>query len=253
MTAIDNNATSTTTLLALLHQYNTLHTTASTNFKSTLWNLTKARRGRGYQTSGGGSYGSNEYSVEGVREELEATALLEVRSCRRKEPELVDEHDGDNEDNNAVKNMKGNHDPMDMMDNNIIMVLHLDGMVGAKCSSITANEIITDENDIIRDTNNNLDGLRRRRNKGGDINDELKSKWTQEQQSEEYQNSDNTFYSDPLQLFGVPPPALRVAQSHSRDALAYYVEVANLARQIMSIVQGEETDSEEKKSDVGQR
>jgi hypothetical protein len=44
-----------------------------------------------------------------------------------------------------------------------------------------------------------------------------------------------------------------VAQSHSRDALAYYVEVANLARQIMSIVQGEETDSEEKKSDKGQR
>jgi len=232
--AADNNNTSTTALLTLLHQYNTLHTTASANFKSTLWNITKARRGRGYQTSGGGSYGSNEYSVEGVREELEATALIEVKSSRE-EPELVDEHD-------AVKKLKGYYYTSDMNNN---MVLHLDGMEGAKRSNIAAN-VITDENDIIQDTNNQ-EGLRRRRNKGGDNNDESKSKWTQEQQSQECQNNDDkSFHSDPLQLFGVPPPALRVAQSHSRDALVYYVEVANLARQIMSIVQ-EEEESKEKK------
>ena len=42
-------------------------------------------------------------------------------------------------------------------------------------------------------------------------------------------------YANPLNLFGVPPPALRVAQAKSRTAIAYYVEVANLAREIMKI------------------
>ena len=49
-------------------------------------------------------------------------------------------------------------------------------------------------------------------------------------------------YANPLNLFGVPPPALRVAQAKSRSAIAiaYYVEVANLAREIMKITNSQD-------------
>jgi len=49
-------------------------------------------------------------------------------------------------------------------------------------------------------------------------------------------------YANPLNLFGVPPPALRVAQAKSRSAIAiaYYVKVANLAREIMKITNSQD-------------
>lgn len=215
MSAADNT-TPTTTLLTLLHQYSALHSTASTNFKSTLWNITKARRGRGYQSSCG-PLGSSEYSVESVREELEATALIEVKENdgEGEEPELVDEHDDDK------NNTAGNYS------------LHFDGVEGIKRNAAKTDTNIDAKNEECSKINQ--EGLRRRKNKGGNNTDESKATtWIEEEPSTiESQKA----LQDPLQLFGVPPPALRVAQSHSRDALAYYVEVANVARQIMTIVQ----------------
>ena len=41
---------------------------------------------------------------------------------------------------------------------------------------------------------------------------------------------------DPIQLFGIPPPALRVAQTHSRLSLAYYIEAANLIQRMNHIM-----------------
>lgn len=55
-------------------------------------------------------------------------------------------------------------------------------------------------------------------------------------EDDEQQHTQQKRNNNPLTLFGVPPPALRVAQSKSRVALAYYVEVANLAREIMHII-----------------
>ena len=46
--------------------------------------------------------------------------------------------------------------------------------------------------------------------------------------------------ADPLEPFDIPPPALRVAPARSRGAVAYYVEVANLAREIARITSGGE-------------
>ena len=172
--------------------------------------------------------------MENVREELEATALIEVmRLSDGVEPDLVDEHEDDS--NNAVNNkLKGNSS----LDVNT-MVLHFDGMEGITRKSATAAANINATNSattIEESSNNSQEGLRRRKNKGNNNNDESKTTWSEEQPPVESQKA----LPDPLQLFGVPPPALRVAQSHSRDALAYYVEVANLARQIMTIVQEEE-------------
>ena len=159
--------------------------------------------------------------MESVREELEATALIEVKEnddVEEKEPELVDEHDDDKK--NTAENKFSEYS------------LHFDGIEG-----ITRNAAKADTNiDAKEETSNsNQEGLRRRKNKGGNNTDESKATtWIEEEPTTiESQKA----LQDPLQLFGVPPPSLRVAQSHSRDALAYYVEVANVARQIMTIVQ----------------
>jgi hypothetical protein len=290
------SSSTTTTLLTLLHQYSTLQTSASTSLKSSLWQITKARRGRGYQSSGGvGVFGANEYSVENVREELCASALIEfqrqnkLKSCTtaaglglknntHSEPELIDEGGDDinNDDSIITGKLLLNNNVDDLSDTR--MVLHFDGLEGfnklATSSSAadedaddTATTMTNDANNINfettiisnNDPNHIQEGLRRRRrnNKGtgDDIinNDEVNtsSKWTtteeQQQQSDDEgelsSNNDNeqekhhAAIADPIQLFGVPPPALRMAQSYSRDALAYYVEVANLARQIMILVE----------------
>lgn len=159
--------------------------------------------------------------MESVREELEATALIEVKENggEENEPELVDEHN-DNK-NNTADNKFNEYS------------LHFDGIEGIKRNA-AKSDITIDEKEGC--SNSNQEGLRRRKNKGGGNNtDESKATtWIEEEPSTiESQKA----LQDPLQLFGVPPPALRVAQSHSRDALAYYVEVANVARQIMTIVQ----------------
>ena len=93
-TSATTTNTRTIDLLTLLHQYQSLHAAANDNLKSCLWNITKARRGRAYQTiaSGGGKL---EYTPEDVREELRAQALLEWRG----EAETTKEEDDDNNSN----------------------------------------------------------------------------------------------------------------------------------------------------------
>eukprot|EP00956_Cyclotella_meneghiniana_P031663 scaffold83778_cov73-Cyclotella_meneghiniana.AAC.9 len=78
------------------------------------------------------------------------------------------------------------------------------------------------------------DGLRRRGNVSSEDTKQESEKWT-----EEVLDGEEKLQSiDPLTLFGVPPASLRVAQARSRDAIAYYVEVANLAQEILSITNG---------------
>ena len=234
-----------------------------------------------------GVFGANEYSVENVREELCASALIECQRQKKmrsssttaaglglknnnndSEPELIDE----GVDDIITGKLLLNNNEDDLSDTR--MVLNFDRLEGVNklaTSSSSAADVDADDtaatmtNDANfettissnNDPNHIQEGLRRRRrnNKGtaDDIinNDDVantSSKWTtteeQQQQSNEEGESKNDneqekyhAVADPIQLFGVPPPALRMAQSYSRDALAYYVEVANLARQIMILVE----------------
>lgn len=78
------------------------------------------------------------------------------------------------------------------------------------------------------------DGLRRRGNASSEDTKQESEKWTEEiLDGEEKLRS-----ADPLTLFGVPPASLRAAQARSRDAIAYYAEVAILAQEILSITNG---------------
>ena len=98
------------------------------------------------------------------------------------------------------------------------------------------------------------EGLRRRRRGVNDAppddagkrakDDDVRNEWTSENATDVVEGGDDATAerrlrnADPLNLFGVPPPALRAAQAESRGALAYYVEVANLAMEIMRIIDG---------------
>eukprot|EP00970_Alexandrium_tamarense_P005688 scaffold933_cov190-Alexandrium_tamarense.AAC.8 len=209
---MSTTTTTTTELLTLVHQYQSLHSDANTKLKSSIWNITKARRERG-KASGGGGFGSVPYSAEDVREELRAQALLEVTDGDGSEPELVCED--------------GNGEVEDTKEGGGQFVLHFDGMkeVGARNNDkYGARHVVS--------TNDN-DGLRRRGNAATTTTDDNIDKWTQDITIDDEEEKLRT--SDPLSLFGVPPPALRLAQSKSRDAVAYYVEVANLAREILRI------------------
>lgn len=80
------------------------------------------------------------------------------------------------------------------------------------------------------------EGLRRRGKASNET--QVDSEWTNELTVEEEQLRS----ADPLTLFGVPPVALRVAQAQSRDAIAFYVEVANLAQEILRITNATKSD-----------
>ena len=243
--------TPTIELLTLLHQYESLHTNANDNLKSCIFNITKARKFR----SGGASFvGGVEYSPNDVREELRAQVLLELKGddngvdgnnnvdSDESEPNLVNEDISDSlDDDGSTKNQHGSCGKGDCR-----FVLHLDGMKSVQ-QQRAGNESAPKQTNISSITES--EGLRRRRggntatatsthgNTDNEATDET-NKWTTENELQPtiiQKEEERLRYADPLNLFGVPPPALRVAQTKSRCAIAYYVEVANLAREIMKI------------------
>ena len=234
------NNTQTIKLLTLLQQYEILHTNANDNLKSSIFNITKARKF-------GSSSSGQQYSPDDVREELRACALVE----------LQDDIDND-DDNDVVPNLVKEDDVPSSGDDDDVkisggiskgsrkFVLLLDGMREvAKQQTTTTRCQQLDDNKTLGVENIEKDGLRRRR--GGKADDTTTSskatsdvnKWTIEDESANDTSNNNEEQllqsTDPINLFGVPPPALKVAQSKSRYAIAYYVEVANLAREIMNI------------------
>jgi len=229
-------------ILTLLQQYGALQTAANDNLKSCIFNMTKARKVGTSQSC----YGSLQYSVDNVREELRAQALLECKECGStydidEEPSLVSEEsstDGGIKDSGEIS--KGSSK----------FVLHLDGMRNAKeqqqLAAREAREQANNINTTSTDNNNANEGLRRRHQSTAtttatqdDDADKKSNEWITDYDaptSTHYnEEAGRLQYADPLNLFGIPPPALRVAQAKSRSAISYYVEVANLAQEIIRI------------------
>ncbi|KAL3763545.1 hypothetical protein ACHAWU_009229 [Discostella pseudostelligera] len=237
-TAHSSSATPTISILTLLHQYQSLHASANDNLRQCFWNITKARRGRSYQTiaSGGGKL---EFTPEDVREELRAQALLEWKNTKTKNDIDLIESDVDvTRENNNINEDEATSSGAGKF------VLHLDGMMKAmqqhSSREISQQPQQKHQHDtLISDSDEEPMGLRRRRHPAAAAG--TTNQWTTETSYPiDEDNDDEQRQQNPLTLFGVPPPALRVAQSKSRDALAYYVEVANLAREIVQIINHQE-------------
>ena len=243
-TSTTTNTTQTIKLLTLLKQYEALHTTANDNLKSSIFNITKARK---FSSSSSGVH--QQYSPDDVREELRASALLELQddiddgNVDDIEPNLVHEGIPSSGDDDDVKIS------CEVSKGSRKFVLHLDGMrevAIAKKEQQTNTTVCQQIDDkTIGADNIDSDGLRRRR-RGKTDGTKSSSKATLDTNkwSTEVHTTNDTGNNDeesrlqsvdPINLFGVPPPALKVAQTKSRYAIAYYVEVANLAREIMNI------------------
>ena len=257
-------ATPAIDLLLLLQQYNQLRRIADENIRSSIWNITKARRSAS-SSSLSSTDGNSAYSVNDVREELVATAVLEYTT-----PVVSGKDEDDDEE--RLPNLVA--DPSDGIDDNddnykdIVcgergeFVLHFDRMEALlKQKQLQQKNLLMDDERDVGDTttlsplydvsnNTNInEGLRQRRRgeqKNKDKVDTTRSsEWIAES---DHSNEEDILPStimqqqqqvnivDPIQLFGLTPPALRVAQSRSRLALGYYIEVANLITQMNTIM-----------------
>lgn len=191
--------------LCLLESYTSSHSAASASAKTALWNLSRARRSRGGFHLGGG--GSGGLSALDVREELRAKAVLKCSDLSQSDGSKPREVD--------------------------LFTLYPDGLPAAANDSTDGNKELG--------AGGEHTGLRQRKNapKGKKVENE--SVWTEETPELETEE-ERLKKSDPIDLFGgLPSPALRTAQTEARKALLSYVEAANLAAEILRIVNKEET------------
>ena len=199
-------------VLCLTDAYASSHSTGDEFIKSCIWNICLARRVKGGFHMGRG----NSFSALDVREELRARAILECRDPTV-EPCLVVDDDDDDE---TEKNHKGENYDEDLY------ILHMDGLKSKK-EEYNNSRMIKDSNKTSSSSNTNDVGLRQRKNK-------VPSKEQQVWEEDNHDESEMLEKADPIELFGMlSPPALKVAQTKSREALASYIEAANLAAAIM--------------------
>ena len=242
------SATPTLDLLCLLDSYDVAHGSGRTSQKAAQWKIGTARREKGGFHLGGSS---TSISALNVREELRARAVVEVvggaDTASNDAPSLVDE-------GSSSKSTKKE----DGEEINAMYALHLDGIPKkeeAKADTVNNDDDTATQSTAISHADaTSTTGLRQRKKnvqgpssnqsaKGdkGAGNDE-KSKWTEEippQSSKltpEELEEEKLRTANPLDLFGgLPPPSLRAAQVQAREALAKYVEAANVAAEIIRL------------------
>jgi hypothetical protein len=196
-------------LLSVLDAYFTCHTNGDQCIKSSVFNITKARRLQG------GCIDSDEvsayYSACQVREEL-----LRARAIVTCDSSVGEEDDK--------------------------FTLSLDG--GLKISKNHSSVFVEDDEGVAVDNVLELEqehrGLRQRKKKlSSGCEPRKDSEWTevQEIQQNEFLEEEKLKNMDPISLFGgFAPPALKEAQKNAKEALSSYVEAANLAAYIISVL-----------------
>lgn len=205
------------TVLSLLDSYNATHTTGSQSIKSCVLNITKARQLQGCKIIDGEDT-SAYYSACQVREEL-----LRARA-------IVTTSTSDSDDRYS---------------------LSLDGLLVGETtlgSNMTKDEeFVTEESEVVTEEDNapnNKGGLRHRK-KGSQT--EETSEWTTTTTMEDQECTTNDAAAeeeeemlrsmDPINLFGAfAPPSLKEAQKNAKKALSSYIEAANLAAHLLSLI-----------------
>jgi hypothetical protein len=190
-------AVSRVSVLSQLHQYSNSEAReqGTDACRSCLWQLTKARRvnNRGIMSVESG------YRAEDIREDLRATALVQVEGG---EPDLVDD---DQPETPGVPPTFTLLDAMEVMKKQ-----------KQDCK----------EDDEPKNASGG--GLRQRKN-----NNDGKP----QQQRTMVEEADVEELHDPLELFGaLPPRELKEAQKHAKIALAAYVQSANEAAKLLSML-----------------
>mmetsp|Transcript_12139 Transcript_12139/g.16951 ORF Transcript_12139/g.16951 Transcript_12139/m.16951 type:complete len:212 (-) Transcript_12139:71-706(-) len=200
-------------VLCLLDAYVSAHDKGNAELKSSFWNLHKARRQKGRSCS---------ISALDVREDLVAQTILSEPT-----PGLQEEDNGGG--GVAMDDIKTEHEEDTFTLQNAAKVIQ------ESCTPAASNTTATTTST----------GLRQRK-ASSKVDDEDKSEWTQinHQDADEKTLRD----TDPINLFaGLVPRDLRASQTQAKEAMASYVEAANLAVAILQATQKGETKDESSK------
>ncbi len=192
--------TPVTDILVAIESYNESHLIASSNLKSSVWDLYKARRQRGRNAITLASA----FSASDIREELRAQTTLTYK-IDVNEPELINESNVKEESTDKFR-----------------LNVRKDCVQGEKIISENATQ--------------NKIGMRQRRkgdidcNKGSENNSWTEESYYQEQESK-------LLKTDPLELFGggLAPRELKSAQKHAKESLIHYIAAANRAAEILEM------------------
>lgn len=203
----DTSPPSVVNVLSILDAYFTCHSNGNQSIKSSMLNITKARRLQG------GCIDCDEmsayYSACHVRDEL-----LRARAMVACKPLVDDEDDR----------------------------FHLTFDGNLKISENDSPELVDDDSCLVEDDVPGQDGLRRRKKGLSNSEPQKPSEWTavQEQHHNEGTEEEKLRNMDPITLFGgFAPPALKEAQKNAKQALSSYVEAANLAAYLLNLLSPE--------------
>mmetsp|Transcript_8369 Transcript_8369/g.10073 ORF Transcript_8369/g.10073 Transcript_8369/m.10073 type:complete len:216 (-) Transcript_8369:23-670(-) len=198
-------------VLCILDAYASAHDKGNAELKSSFWNLNKARRQKGRNCS---------ISALDVREDLLAQTILSEPT-----PGLQDEDNGGGGDgHDAMDGIKTQYEEDTFTLQNAAKVIQESRSIAA--SNTTATTAST--------------GLRQRK-ASSKVVDEDESEWTQINHTD-VDDDEPLRDSDPINLFGgLVPRDLRASQTQAKEAMASYVEAANLAVAILQATQKVET------------
>jgi hypothetical protein len=230
------------TVLSLLDTYAAKHEQGNDFQKQSFWNLHKAR----HRKSARGLLANNTLQASDVREELRAQTILlrqKEDGSVETEPDLVhDEEEDDKKDSRIPESA-----PRFVLVNAVQQKQEAEKENSATTAAATSSAT----------SNSDAAGLRNRKKTSSskqtpvvaqvatkDEKDDAKTKWNEDEEPEtaELDEEGRLLAADPLLLFGggLPPRELIVAQNQAKEALAMYVEAANLVAAIqheLSLVQ----------------
>jgi hypothetical protein len=228
----NNNKTPITDLIVLLNEYNDSHISASSSFKSAIWDLNKARRQRGRNMMSM----ALAFSALDVREELRAQSVLDVDVDADVdvstgndvdvdvdvEPSLEDE-DGDTF--TLRYNVNGGEEKTTTITN-----------TSTSATTTTSIGIVGD--DGIRQRKKGSLATNNKEGNNNNNNSNKNNKWTEESVSYIDKEEEKLINTDPLDLFGggLTPIDLKRASKHAKESLASYIEAANQVSKIMKLV-----------------
>jgi hypothetical protein len=211
------------TVLSLLDTYAVVHEQGNTFQKQSFWNLHKARHRKT-----GGLLANNTVKASYAREELRARSILLKENkdgTVEAEPDLVDNDDnGDDQKDSCLTEAPKRFVLVDAVEQK------------REAEKENASTATTPSDTSTANDNAAAAGMRNRKKassqqQAADDSD-AKTKWTvEDQETDEVLDEEARLTAaDPLLLFGggLPPRDLLVAQKEAKEALAKYVEAANL-------------------------
>lgn len=189
------NMSSVVKILSLLEAYEERQQEAQACMKTSQWKITKHKHIKGAMAK---------LTASNVREELRSRCLL-----LEEEPGLIDEDE-------TAPNLASSRIP------------HFRLVDPVEQKQTDKENAATSTTATAKPSNATQDGLRNRKAKGAEDSSLKTKEWTVTEDSQVADEETKLRLVDPIDLFGLPTKELREARMKAHQAVALYVEAANL-------------------------